>query len=201
MRLPLLPRPRALLLLSVAIAGLVAVWAGGPAGDGHRPRHVAGAQSVTADRPSAEPRHGDRLGAGDFAGQVARALLGYDTGSSRARWRRAVLSLAGAPEGSLGAHDIDLLIPDDGQWEQMAAVHQRATVTVRASYVPTLWTQTAAQHPELPDGSVGMTVTGTQLVTWDGGTSRVPVAVTLLLLCPPATQRCVLSRVLAQVAR
>jgi hypothetical protein len=200
MRLRSLRRPPVLLLMVLAaIAVLVAVlWPGPSTGARDLSRDGAGA---IADRVSAAPRSVRRVDADSFARQVAHALLGYDTASSRTQWRRSVLSLAGVPEGSLGAEDIDRLIPDDGQWGQMAVVHQRVTLTLGATYVPTLWTETAAQHPELPAGSAGITVTGTQLVTWDGGSSRVPVAVTLLIVCPPETQPCALSRVLAQVAR
>ena len=136
-----------------------------------------------------------------FAIAVATALYRYDTRSPRVTWRSAVFTAAGTPEGSAAAQDIDDVIPDDAQWTDMAAVDQRASFLLGTAFVPTLWTQTVAQHPELPDGSVGFTVTGTQVVTWTGGTSRVPVAITFLLLCPPATDRCVVNRVLAQVAR
>ena len=68
-------------------------------------------------------------------------------------------------------------------------------------YVPSLWWRTVAQNPELPDGATGVTVTGTRDVEWNAGSSRVPGAITMLSLCPPATERCVVNRVLAQVAR
>lgn len=137
----------------------------------------------------------------DFAREAVVSLHGYDTRFPRDTWRRKLLSALGTAEGSPGGRDVDRLIPDVAQWAQMAAVGQRATATIDTVYVPALWEQTAREHPELPEGATGVTVTGTQLVSWAGGTSRVPVAVTVLLLCPPATERCVVSRIPAQVAR
>ena len=93
------------------------------------------------------------------------------------------------------------MIPDEAQWAQMAAIDQRSSASIADAYIPSLWTQTRREHPELPPGAVGITVIGTQLVSWEGGTSRIPVAVTVLLLCPPATERCMVSRLTAQVAR
>jgi hypothetical protein len=137
----------------------------------------------------------------DFAISVAKAMYHYDARTPRATWRSAVFTAAGIAESTAAAQDIDDVIPDAGQWTDMATVNQRASFTLGTAFVPTLWTQTVAQHPDLPDGSVGFTVTGAQVVTWPGGTSRVPVAITFLLLCPPATAHCVVNRVLAQVAR
>lgn len=136
-----------------------------------------------------------------FARDVFVALHGYDARFGRGEWRLDLLATFGTPDGSLGARDVDRLIPDDGQWAQMAQIGQRAAATVDSAYVPALWAQTERKHPELPDGAVGVTVTGTQSVSWNGGTSLVPVAVTVLLLCPPATEQCVVSRIAAQVAR
>ena len=82
----------------------------------------------------------------------------------------------------------------------MAVIEQRSSARVVHAYIPTLWTQTMGERPDLPTGAVGVTVTGVQVVRWDGGTSRVPIAVTLLLLCPPATERCLVSRITARVA-
>lgn len=136
-----------------------------------------------------------------FAREAFVALHAYDTRFARDEWRRRLLSRLGVAESSLAAQDAERLIPDTAQWAQMAAVGQRASAAVGSAYVPALWRDTVAEHPGLPDGAVGVTVTGTQSVSWDGGSSRVPVAITLLLLCPPATERCVVSRITAQVAQ
>jgi len=136
-----------------------------------------------------------------FARHAVIELHRYDTRAERDDWRRDLLATLGTAEGSPGERDVDRLVPDAAQWAQMAAIGQRTSVAVASAYVPHLWQQTAREHPELPDGAVGVTVTGTQSVSWDGGSSRVPVAATVLLLCPPAVERCVVSRITTRVAR
>ena len=136
-----------------------------------------------------------------FARDAAVSLNAYDTQVNHDTWRRGLLSALGIASGSRGEQDLDRLIPDEAQWAQMAAIEQRSSARVVHAYIPTLWTQTMREHPELPAGAAGITVTGVQLVRWEEGTSRVPVAVTLLLLCPPATERCMVNRITASVAR
>ena len=137
----------------------------------------------------------------DFARDAVVSLNAYDTQVRRDTWHRELLSALGIADGSPGERDVDRLIPDEAQWAQMAAIEQRSSARVDNAYIPTLWTQTRGEHPELPTGAVGVTVTGVQLVRWDEGTSRVPIAVTLLLLCPPATERCMVNRITARAAR
>jgi hypothetical protein len=190
----------ALLVLALAVAGVVASsWASGPTPERHSSKGVDRDQAAVQDLPQPRVSGGQRPR--EFAVDVAIAMYRYDARSPRDMWRGRLFSVAGTQDGSIGAQDIDDVIPDDAQWAEMATSGQRASFLLGTAYVPPLWTQTAAEHPELPDGAVGLTVTGTQVVTWRGGSSRVPVALTLLLLCPPATERCVVSRVPAQVAR
>ena len=136
-----------------------------------------------------------------FARDAAVSLNAYDTRVDRDAWRRELLSALSIAGGSPGERDVDRLIPDGAQWAQMAAIEQRSSARVVHASIPRLWTQTMREHPELPAGAVGVTVTGVQVVRWDAGTSRVSVAVTLLLLCPPATERCMVNRITAKVAR
>jgi hypothetical protein len=192
----------ALFVVAITITGLLAMsLAVGPSSA----RRSAGRVSLNAPNYGEQDRGGTQVREAvmprEFAVSVAKALYRYDTRSPRVSWRSALLSAAGIAESSAAAQDIDDAIPDDAQWTDMAAVYQRASFLLGTAFVPSLWTETVVQHPELPDGSVGFTVTGTQVVTWTGGGSRVPVAITLLVLCPPATERCVVNRVLAQVAR
>jgi hypothetical protein len=142
----------------------------------------------------------DRDGSAGVARSVAAALFSYDTRTSQAEWRQSVLRVASIADGSPAAQDIDALIPNGPQWAQMAAVGQRATFAVSEVHVPDLWRQTVAEHPELPPGAVGLTVNGTQRVVWEGGSSQASLSVTLLLLCPPTTERCAVSRVPVQAA-
>ena len=153
--------------------------------------------------PSSAPaQHGDvARTAVDFARDAAVSLNAYDTQANRGAWRRQLLSTLGIAGGSQGERDVDRLIPDEAQWAQMAAIDQRSSARVIRAYIPTLWTQTMGEHPELPAGAVGVTVTGVQVVRWDQGASRVPIAVTLLLLCPPTTERCMVNRITAWAAR
>jgi hypothetical protein len=188
------------LVLSVTTIGLVCLQSFGGLSSDWR-QAPTGVDARTQHRQSAAPSRDAAQLPREFAISVATALYHNDTRSPRDTWLSALLTAAGIAERSAAAQDIDDVIPDDAQWTDMAEVDQRASFTLGTVFVPTLWTQTVAQHPELPDGSVGFTVTGTQVVTWAGGTSRVPVAITFLLLCPPATERCVVNRVLAQVAR
>jgi hypothetical protein len=195
------PSRALVLLFAVTTVGLFCLWSfGGSSSEGQSSAQT-GVDARPERRQSAAVSGDGARVPREFALAVAATLYRYDTRSPRVTWRSALLAAAGTSEGSAAAQDIDDAIPDDAQWTDMAAVDQRASFQLDTAFVPTLWTQTVAQHPELPDGSVGFTVTGTQVVTWTGGTSRVPVAITFLLLCPPATDRCVVNRVLAQVAR
>lgn len=197
MRTTLSRRALALVVTFATLTAISVAWVSAGSGDErHRPSG--------SERPGSEPSAPNSAVAQtplDFASDAVLALHGYDTRTPRAPWRRGLLSALGTTEASLGAFDVDRLIPDAAQWVQMAALGQRASATVDSVYVPALWEQTAREHSDLPDGAIGVTVTGSQLVSWAGGTSRVPVAVTVLLLCPPATERCALSRITAQVAR
>ena len=135
-----------------------------------------------------------------FARKSVKAMFSYDSRAPRDSWRSELLATLATTDGSPGSQDIDRMIPDEAQWVQMAAIDQRSSAMIADAYVPSLWTQTRREHPELPPGAKGITVIGSQLVTWEGGTSRVPLAVTVLLLCPPATERCLVNRITAQVA-
>jgi hypothetical protein len=191
-----------MLVVALAVASCVACVAS----------HTSGRATSAASKAESEHRRLEDLTppsqsaelaqrALEFAEQAAVSLRTYDSRVPQDRWRRELLARLGTADGSPGSQDIERMIPDVAQWAQMAAIGQRSSQTITDAYIPPLWTRTTREHPELPDGAVGVTVIGTQLVAWEGGRSRVPVAVTLLVLCSSTTKRCVVSRITAQVAR
>ena len=181
-------------LAAVSVAWLAIVARTDP-----RPANPLGQSGTQSSAPA---QHGDvARTALDFARDAAVSLNAFDTQVDRDTLRRGLLRSLGIAGGSPGERDVDRMIPDAGKWAQMAVIEQRSSARVVHAYIPTLWTQTMREHPELPAGAVGVTVTGVQVVRWDDGASRVPFAVTLLLLCPPTTDRCIVNRITASVAR
>ena len=153
--------------------------------------HVSGTDyvlPVTAD-PSA------------YATAYAGALFSYDTRSeSEATWA-AALTAGLDPTPDVHADNVADLAdrtPPPAVWATMTGSAQRATYIATSASVPTLWAENTAAYPV---GAFAVTVTGTQQVTWNGGASTAPQAVTLLLLCPPFNDSCVVNRIAAQVLR
>lgn len=85
-------------------------------------------------------------------------------------------------------------IPDERMWQQMSAVSQRATFDADEVWEPRLGQQ-GQDEQWWPPGVVVRTVTGTQTETWqppdgDAQNSSRPVALTIVVACPPATSPC-----------
>jgi hypothetical protein len=136
-----------------------------------------------------------------YATGYASALFSYDTrNQSEAAWA-AVLTAGLDPTSDVHADNVADLAdrtPPAAVWATMTGSSQRATYLATSASVPTLWADNAAAYPV---GAFAVTVTGTQQVTWNGGASTAPQAVTLLLLCPPFNDSCVVNRIAAQVLR
>jgi hypothetical protein len=85
-------------------------------------------------------------------------------------------------------------IPDDRLWQQMSQVSQRATFTVDEVWEPRVGLQ-GRDEQWWPPGVVLRTVTGTQTETWQppdaaAQSSSRPVALTVVVACPPAASPC-----------
>ena len=85
-------------------------------------------------------------------------------------------------------------IPTADMWEQMRSIEQTAEFEVELVWEP----RTGRDHREAgdwPDGVVTRNVSGTQTETWqapgeDRASSSRPVAVTVAVVCPPASSPC-----------
>ena len=157
------------------------------------------ASASPAGRPPALPAGGGDGSA--VASAFAAALFSYDTRrQSRDEWAVRLRDLVGTEEQVAALAELEARLPPVQLWQQMTKAGQRAQFTATSTTVPRLWTETVKEHPELSEGALAVTVAGEQQVTWSDGSSRVPVAVTLLLRCPPAAEKCVVTRVPPQVA-
>ena len=136
-----------------------------------------------------------------YATAYATALFSYDTrAQSEAAWT-AALTAGLDPAADVHPDNIADLAdrtPPAAVWATMTSSAQHATFAVTSAWVPKLWTENASAYPA---GAAAITVSGTQQVSWSGGSSSVPQAVTLLLLCPPFNGSCVVNRIAAQVLR
>ena len=134
-----------------------------------------------------------------YAIAYAVALFSYNTqAQTEAAW---IHVLASGLDPTPDVHpdnvaDLDNRTPPSAVWATMTSSAQRATFAAASASVPTLWAQNAAAYPV---GAFAVAVTGSQQVTWNGGASTAPQAVTLLLLCPPFNGACVVNRIAAQV--
>jgi hypothetical protein len=165
---------------------------------------VVGVSAVVASSPSHSVAQAVDTSAEAFAHRFATELFSYDTRvSSLADWSSSLLADLDSSTDVRGLNRADLQdrLPGAAMWRQMSAVGQRATFTATSAVVPGAWRDLESQGSGIPDGATAVTVDGVQHVTWRGGSSEVPVSVTLLLLCPPATDRCVVNRIPAQVSR
>lgn len=166
------------------------------------------AQNAAPVLPTVEPagRSTGFSAAGADGAIVARAfaaaLFSYDTSrQSRVEWADRLRDAIGPDERGAALAELEARLPSGQLWQQMAEAEQRAEFIATSTAVPRLWTETLKEHPELPEGALALTVRGEQQVTWSGGSSRAPVAVTLLMLCPPAVEQCVVARIPPQVAQ
>ena len=136
-----------------------------------------------------------------YAIAYATALFSYDTRTQdEAAWTAGLTAgLDTAADVRAGnTEDLANRTPPTAVWQTMASSKQYATFAVAGAWVPKLWVQNASQYPV---GAIAITVSGAQDVTWAGGSSEVPQSVTLLLLCPPYNDACVVNRIAAQVLR
>lgn len=136
-----------------------------------------------------------------YAIAYATALFSYDTRTQDERAWTAVLTGGldtSADVWAVNSQDLVNRTPPAAVWQTMTSSKQYATFAVTRAWVPELWMKYASQYPA---GAAAVSVSGTQDVVWAGGSSEVPQAVTLLLLCPPYNDVCLVNRIAAQVLR
>jgi hypothetical protein len=196
------------IIVSVLVGALMAVFAA-VHGLASRPAsqdspEAVGVSAVIAASPSDSAAQAADMSAEGFARRFATELFSYDTRvSSLAGWSSRLLADldSSADVRDLNRADLQDRLPGEAMWRQMSGVRQRATFTAVSAVVPSAWRDIESQGSGIPDGATAVTVDGVQHVAWRGGSSEVPVSVTLLLLCPPATERCVVNRIPSQVSR
>jgi hypothetical protein len=196
------------IIVSVLVGALTAVFAA-VHGFGHSQARqdgtgLVGVPTAGAASPSDSAGQAADTSAEGFARRFAAELFSYDTRvSSLAGWSSAPLADldSSADVRDLNRADLQDRLPGAAMWRQMSAVGQRATFSATSAVVPGAWRDIESQGSGIPDGATAVTVDGVQRVVWRGGSSEVPVSVTLLLLCPPATDRCVVNRIPSQVSR
>jgi len=136
-----------------------------------------------------------------FARAVAAALFTWDTFTTLTPADvRAVLLAAADPSGieTPGLiDDLDHYLPSATTWRDLAAYRTRQWLSIQQVAVPDQWPQAvAAGH--LRDGLIAYTIAGTRHragVWFDRPvTSEHPVAFTVFLSCPPASEHCALLR-------
>jgi hypothetical protein len=195
-------------IVSVLVGALTAVFAAVHGfGHGQAPQDATGLVGVPtagAASPSDSAGQAADTSAVAFARRFAIRLFSYDTRvSSLAGWSSPLLADldSSADVRDLNRADLQDLLPGAAMWRQMAAVGQRAMFSAASAVVPGAWRDIESQGSGIPDGATAVTVDGVQHVVWRGGSSEVAVSVTFLLLCPPATERCVVNRIPSQVSR
>lgn len=138
-----------------------------------------------------------------FAEAVTEALFGWDTFTTFSPDdHRAVLLEAADPSGAETPgliSDLSRYLPSDATWRDLQEYRTAQWIDIDRLYVPDQWYEAvAAADGQLADGLVAYTVEGTRHRTgvWfdEQVTSEHPVAFTMFLSCPPATDRCVLLR-------
>lgn len=138
-----------------------------------------------------------------FAEAVADALFVWDTFTTFSPGdHRTVLLEAADPSGAetpglIG--DLSNFLPSDATWRDLQEYRTAQWIDIDQLYVPDQWYEAvAAADGQLADGLVAYTVEGTRHRTgvWfdEQVASEHPVAFTMFLSCPPATDRCVLLR-------
>jgi hypothetical protein len=138
-----------------------------------------------------------------FAEAVADALFVWDTFTTFSPDdHRTVLLEAADPSGAetpglIG--DLSNYLPSDATWRDLQEYRTAQWIDIDRLYVPDQWYEAvAAADGQLADGLVAYTVEGTRHRTgvWfdEQVASEHPVAFTMFLSCPPATDRCVLLR-------
>lgn len=138
-----------------------------------------------------------------FAEAVAQALFAWDTFTTfGADDHRTVLLEAADPSGAETPgliSDLSNYLPSAATWRDLQEYRTAQWIDIDRLYVPDQWYEAvAAADGQLADGLVAYTVEGTRHRSgvWfdEPVTSEHPVAFTMFLSCPPATDRCVLLR-------
>ena len=153
---------------------------------------------ATEHPPLPETRNPER-----FAEAVTDALFVWDTFTTFAPDdHRAVLLAAADPSGAETPgliSDLSNYLPSDATWRDLQEYRTAQWIDIDRLYVPGQWHEAvAAADGQLAEGLIAYTVEGTRHrdgVWFDEQvTSEHPVAFTMFLSCPPATDRCVLLR-------
>ena len=138
-----------------------------------------------------------------FAEAVAEALFVWDTFTTFASdGHRAVLLAAADPSGTETPgliSDLSNYLPSAATWRGLQEYRTAQWVDIERLYVPDQWYEAvAAAAGQIADGLIAYTVEGTRhrAGVWfdEQVTSQHPVAFTMFVSCPPATDRCVLLR-------
>lgn len=162
------------------------------------PSPISPTPGTTRLEPLPETRSPER-----FAEAVADALFVWDTFTTFSPDdHRTVLLEAADPSGAgtpglIG--DLSNYLPSDATWRDLQEYRTAQWIDIDRLYVPDQWYEAvAAADGQLADGLVAYTVEGTRhrAGVWfdEQVASEHPVAFTMFLSCPPATDRCVLLR-------
>lgn len=138
-----------------------------------------------------------------FAQALAQALFTWDTFTTlTVQDHRAVILEAADPSGEetpglIG--DLDNYLPSASTWRSLQEYRTAQTLTIERLWVPDQWHEAVeAADGQLLDGLVAYTVEGTRhrAGVWfdEPAASDHPVAFTVFLSCPPATEQCALLR-------
>lgn len=207
------------LIISLAAAGLIlAVFTGvgiyglvtGPPSPRPAPVEPTGSATPGAPDPaspmptSAElPTLPETTSPERFAEAVAEALFVWDTFTTFAPDdHRAVLLGAADPTGAETpglVSDLANYVPSASTWRDLQEYRTAQWIGIARLYVPDQWHEAvAASDGQLADGLIAYTIEGTRhrAGVWfdEEVTSEHPVAFTMFLSCPPATDQCVLLR-------
>lgn len=138
-----------------------------------------------------------------FARALAQALFTWDTFTTlTVQDHRAVILEAADPTGDetpglIG--DLGNYLPSASTWRSLQEYRTAQTLTIDRLGVPDQWHEAVeAANRQIADGLIAYTVEGTRHRTgvWfdEPVASEHPVAFTMFLSCPPATEQCVLLR-------
>ena len=143
-----------------------------------------------------------------FAEAVAEALFEWDTFTTfTPDDHRAVLLAAADPSGAETPgliSDLSNYLPSAATWRDLQDYRTAQWIDLDRLYVPDQWYEAVdaadgqIADGQIADGLIAYTVEGTRhrAGVWfdEEVTSELPVAFTMFLSCPPATDRCVLLR-------
>ena len=143
-----------------------------------------------------------------YAAAIAAVLYGmdytiYGPGDYEALFADALWDEIDPDDSARILATINRRIPTTDMWQQMRSIKQTSAFEVELVWEP----RTGRDHREAgdwPDGVVTRNVSGTQTETWhapelDIQSSSRPVAVTVVMACPPATSLCHLVGIIPNV--